>query len=57
MQTILTCTLQQENGYESYKEYVKELESIDLPYLDFWDWYSEWCFEEGLFNDRASYQD
>jgi hypothetical protein len=41
---------------QEYKEHVKEMKSLGLPTISFWDWYSSWCFEEGLFNDRMSYQ-
>lgn len=45
--TIETVTLQQETAE---KEYNEVFEFCDTK-PDFWEWYSVWCVEQGLFND------
>ncbi len=54
---IDVTTLQQQTALPYYHVEEKSLKSMGLPPLDFWDWYAQWCEEEGLFNDRASYQE
>jgi hypothetical protein len=49
-------SLQQETGLKYYEDYKKEMNEISAPAWAFWEWYGMWCMEEGLFNDRASYQ-
>ena len=55
-QKIEIITLQQRTAWVEYQEFEKKMEDIDLPVPHFWDWYWDWCFEKGLFNDRASFQ-
>lgn len=45
-------TAQQCHAFEEYKAHCVECE---IP-LEFWNWYQFYCLEEGLYNDRASYQ-
>lgn len=43
----------------AYKEYLiqrKEDKAMGFEILPFWEWYCFWCFENGLYNDRTSYQ-
>ncbi len=49
-------TMQQERALTEYSEDVESWKDADLPYLEFWVWYARWCEENGLYNDRASYQ-
>ncbi len=49
-------TQQQAVAVLGYETYVNEMKYLDLPFSKFWEWYSSWCIEQGLFNDRASYQ-
>jgi len=47
---IETVTQQQEAGYKEWSASESRL------HLDFWSWYQMWCFENGLFYDRMSFQ-
>lgn len=49
-------TDQQYEGKVAYLEHVKEMEDEDCEPFDFWEFYMQWCLENGLYNDRASYQ-
>jgi hypothetical protein len=54
MEKIEINSLQQETALKEHKEYLQE-NYYGNP-LTFWEFYSLWCEENGLFNDRASYQ-
>jgi transcriptional regulator with XRE-family HTH domain len=53
MENIKDCctTLQQESGFFAYKKALSEDENRTPGHDDFQEFYSNWCHEEGLFND------
>ena len=46
----LTCTLQQEKGFNSYKKMIEETGN-EPSEEGFQRYYSKWCNEHGRFND------
>ena len=55
MKNFQVITLQQETFYESYIKQCKENDQ-EISHADFIEKYKNWCSEEGLFEDLASYQ-
>ena len=53
----MIVTRQQEASLRDYKRQLEYELDYDCPVSPFWEWYGLWCFEEGLFNDRMSWQD
>lgn len=55
MKNFQVITLQQETFYESYIKQCKENDQ-ETSAANFIEKYKNWCFEESLFEDLASYQ-
>lgn len=53
MKTIEIITKQQESAMREYKIGYEDMGFQPFP---FWEWYARWCEEEGLLNDRTSFQ-
>jgi hypothetical protein len=54
---ITPVTLQQEASLPEFKEHCEFLKDIGLETAGFWDWYWFYCYDNGFYYDRASYQD
>jgi hypothetical protein len=49
-------TEQQESVYEEYKKECVQDEEFEDTIMPFYDWYSLYCFENGLYSDCTSEQ-
>ena len=54
MNDINIITNQQECGLVAYEKYCKEQDEDGCEPLNFWEWYFDWCYENGLYNDKQS---
>jgi hypothetical protein len=54
---IEPITKQQESSLAEFKEHCEFLRDIGLETAGYWPWYKQWCYENGLYYDRASFQE
>lgn len=49
-------TYQQEIALKKYRNSYKRAINGNYSMLKFWEWYWHYCYENNLYNDRASFQ-